>query len=109
MAAAMLKKERNRCGMSMPFSKHYAFWLFGVAILVLRAVTTGCFLRNRTVDEGDTADWLVLVELGLCAAGGGVGWRMIRRESAGIAARLLLAYCAAVAVSALFSGHLTLV
>lgn len=94
--------------MSKPSFTHNALWLLGVVILILIFVTMSSFVRTREVDESETADWLVLLELGLCAAGGAVGC-MIRKGSVGTAARLLLAYCAAVAVSALFSSYSTVV
>jgi O-antigen ligase len=79
-------------------------------ILVLILVFTGSYIRTRPIDESDTADWLVIVQLGMCAAGAIVGILLIRRHSlAGTGARRLILYFLAVIASAVFSSYLNLV
>ena len=82
----------------------------GLVLLVLILVTTGSFVRTRPVDETDTADWLVVVQLGLCVAAGLVGVVLIRKNSGGaVASRLLIAYVVAVIATSVFSSYFNLV
>jgi exopolysaccharide production protein ExoQ len=82
----------------------------GVVILVLIVVTTGSYIRTRTVEESTEADWLVLLQIGLCLAGAAAGILLIRKHSAGaVAGRLLIGYCVAVIAAGAFSPYFTLV
>src|SRR5258705_14001702 len=80
----------------------------GIAVLVVLFILTGSYIRLRTVDESDTADWLVMLELALSLAGGFIGVLLIRKHPTGTSARFLMAYLFAVVVSAAFSQYLTL-
>jgi O-antigen ligase len=82
----------------------------GLVILLLILVTTGSFFRARTVDESDSADWLVVLQLSLCVTAGLVGVVLIRKHSAGaVASGLLIAYVLAVIVTSVFSSYFKLV
>jgi O-antigen ligase len=80
----------------------------GVAILILILVTTGSFIRVRSLEESDSADWLVFLQFALCLTGGLVGTLLLKRQRAGgTASKLLMAYIAALILSALFSVYST--
>ena len=81
----------------------------GMVLLVGILVVTGSYVRTRTVDESNTLDWLVILQVGLCSAGGVVGGLLTRKHSAGgTGARLLVLYFVAVIVSAAFSPYFSL-
>src|SRR5262245_41413511 len=86
-------------------------WLHAtsIAILVLILVVTGSYIRERTPDESDTADWLVVLQLGLCLAGGAIGLILIAKSSgSGTGARRLIFYVVAIVFSIVFSPYLKL-
>jgi O-antigen ligase len=79
----------------------------GMVILVLILVVTGSYIRTRPLEESDTLDWLVLVQLGTCMAGGFVGALLISRHSSfGSGARRLIFYLLAAIASSAFSSYL---
>jgi O-antigen ligase len=77
-----------------------------IAILVLILVVTGSYIRERTVDESDSADWLVVLQLGLCLSGGAIGLILIAKSSgSGPGARRLVLYLIAIIFSIVFSPY----
>ncbi|HYR88199.1 MAG TPA: O-antigen ligase family protein [Terriglobia bacterium] len=79
-------------------------------LLAAILLITGSYVRTRTLEESDTADWLVLVQLGMCVAGAFVGCSLIRKHSlGGPGGRRLIAFCLAVITSGLFSSYFKLV
>jgi O-antigen ligase len=81
----------------------------GIAILVLILFVTGSFIRERNVDESDTADWLVILQLGLCLSGGAIGLILIANSSgSGPGARRLIVYLIAIIFSIVFSPYFQL-
>ncbi len=81
-----------------------------LVILALLLVTTGSYIRTRTLDESDSVDWLVLVQLGLAMAGGFLGILLMRRGSpGGFGAKLLVIYIFGVFASGAFTLYRTVV
>jgi O-antigen ligase len=80
----------------------------GIFVLVTLLIVTGSYIRVRSVDESNTTDWLVLLQLALSVAGGFIGALLLRQHSTGTSARRLIAYLLAVIVSAAFSQYLML-
>jgi O-antigen ligase len=82
----------------------------GLILLAVILVITGSHIRTRTLEDSDTADWLVFLQLGMCVAGGFVGCLLIRKHSlGGSGSRRLIVYLLAVITSGLFSSYFRLV
>jgi O-antigen ligase len=80
----------------------------GQLVLVLILVTTGSYIRSRSTDDA-LVDWLIIVQIGLAACGGWLGYALVRRCSlGGTCARIVSVYVLAVVVSAFFSSHMVL-
>src|SRR5689334_8473008 len=75
-------------------------------ILALILVTTGSYIRTRSVDEATGVDWLVLVQLALAAAGALVGVVLLKKNpSIGFGAKVVYTYLAAVLASTLVTSY----
>src|SRR2546426_751513 len=82
----------------------------GLVLLVVILVITGSYIRNRPVEESDTLDWLIVMQLAMCIAAGAVGLLLIREHSlGGPGGCRLIAYLLAVLASAVFSSYTQLV
>src|SRR5438552_4123696 len=82
----------------------------GMAILVVILVITGSYVRIRPVDDQNTADWLVVLQLAICGAGAAIGiFLLCKNPGGGFGTRMLIAYLLAVLVSAIFSPYIDLV
>jgi hypothetical protein len=82
----------------------------GMLVLISTLVLTGSYVRTRPADESNTADWLVMVQIGVCIAGGCLGVLLIRTHFlSGFGAKALLAYLVAIVVSGSFSDYRELV
>ena len=56
----------------------------GMFILSVILVLTGSFVRSRLGDDDvDTADWLILTEVGTCILAGSVGFLLLKRYGVG--------------------------
>jgi O-antigen ligase len=80
----------------------------GLVILALILVTTGSYVRTRSVDQSDTVDWLVILQLGLSITGGLLGLLLTPADALRrFGARLLAVYLMAISISGLFSPYST--
>jgi O-antigen ligase len=79
-------------------------------VLALILIVTGSYVRTRSLDEGNSLDWLVLVQLALTMCGGCLGLLLMRRDSRlGFGARALVVYLLALLVTSFFSLYFTTV
>src|SRR5262245_35144140 len=84
--------------------------LAGMLVLALILVTTSSYMRTRTLDEADTLDWLVVLQLALSMVAGFLGILLMRRDSLlGYGAKVAVIYLIAIFASGLFSSYPALV
>src|SRR5689334_5844227 len=93
----------GRCSMSNTVTRD-PLRRTAMIVLSLILIVTGSYIRTRSLDEGTSMDWLVLVQLGFTMFGGCLGLLLMRRSPrSGFAAHIVAVYLLAVLVTSLFS------